>query len=57
MEIFSENHPSSTGSKLYFFNLDLDGSLIKSSLPVIVYPFNFSAIARLCIAEPPIAIK
>ena len=45
------------GSKLYFFNLDFDGSLIKSSLPVIVYPFNLSAIARLCIAEPPIAIK
>ena len=35
-EIFLENQPSFSGSKSYFLSLDLDGSLIMSSLPEIL---------------------
>lgn len=39
------------------FNLPLEGSKISSSVPVTSNPFLDNAIAKLCIALPPIAIK
>ena len=45
------------GNSPYFSNLSLDGLKISSSEPVTNSPFKKSAIAKLCIALPPIAIK
>ena len=47
----------SSGSNPCDSSLDLDGSKIWSSEPVTSCPFFLSAIARLCIAAPPMAMK
>ena len=55
--IFSGNQPNSSGNNPLASNLDLEGSKMKSSLPVIMYPLCSKANAKLCMALPPIAIK
>ena len=56
-EIFSGNQPISLGKIPSFASLDLEGSKISSSEPVISCPFLRRAMAKLCMALPPIAIK
>ena len=55
--IFSGNQPNSSGSSPLFSKRVLEGSKTASSLPVTWYPFSCNAMARLCIALPPMAIK
>lgn len=50
-------HPISAGKIPSRFKRDFDGSKISSSDPVTFAPFRESAMAKLCIALPPIAIK
>ena len=49
--------PNDSGSKPYFSSRLFAGSNISSSEPVTVIPFWHSAMAKLCMALPPIAIK
>ena len=57
LEIFSGYQPNISGSKPLASNLDFEGSKIVSSLPVTLYPLWCNAKAKLCIADPPMAIK
>jgi len=57
LSILSGNQPSLSGNNPNFAKRDREGSKISSSEPVIVSPFLCKAIARLCMALPPMAIK